>query len=183
MILSPKDLAMPRLREIAVRARCPLSCVVRLICMVGFCPLVLFPKNKRNRASRLLKKATLMGYSQDLSFHTISQMSSYAPVESNGHKAQMLLSCAFCLACSPGSSQGCLFGESLLNSEFRPFQKTSKTKHQYDPFFGAISEVCTYALLDCQWQAASFASQFPFQWRVLPPQEKVGTFCNLKSYV
>ena len=63
LILSPKDIGMLRLRERAVRARCPLLCVVRLICMVCLCPLVLFPKNERNRASRLFKKATLMGHS------------------------------------------------------------------------------------------------------------------------
>ena len=63
LIFSPKDLDMPWLRQMAVRAGCPLLCVVWLICMVGFRPLVLFPKNERNRASRLLKKATLMGLS------------------------------------------------------------------------------------------------------------------------
>ena len=45
--------------------------------------------------SRSLEKSIQQGHSSDLSFDMVSQISSYAPVEGNGHSALMALSVCF----------------------------------------------------------------------------------------
>ena len=45
--------------------------------------------------SRLLEKSFQPGHSYDLFFDIVSQISSYAPVEGNGHRGSMALSVCF----------------------------------------------------------------------------------------